>query len=158
MKKIATVLLIFSFCSCNYFENKKVDPQDIVNEEMKSINWSEVDEYPSFEFCDSLEGKIAKRDCFQNYLSKQVGKFLGNQNLIVSSEISDKAHMVITINSKGNLSVDSVYIGNNLHQQLPELDSLLSVSLDSLPPIYPAIKRGQQVKTQFNLPVHIVVD
>jgi hypothetical protein len=49
--------------------------------------------------------------------------------------------------------IDSV----TLHE-IPNIKELLKNSLDSLPEIYPAIKRGQQVKTAFTLPVIIQVD
>lgn len=158
MKNILAFLILINLFGCNYFENKKVDPQDIVDEEMESINWNEVDEYPAFEFCDSLEGKFEKRDCFQTYLSKRVSEFLGEQQFVVSKDINEIAQMTITVNSSAQLTVDSVKIGEVLHQELPELDSLLFRSLDSLPAIYPAIKRGQHVKVRFNLPIEILVE
>lgn len=158
MRKILTNLICLTLLSCNYFDNKKVDAKDIVNEELQSIKWNEVDEYPSFAFCDSLEGKNSKRECFQNYLSDRVTRYLGDQPLIVSQLLNEEANMVVSINAEGMLSVDTVKVNQHLKQEIPAIDSLLSRSLDSLPDIYPAIKRGQQVKTQFTLPIKIVVE
>ena len=43
------------------------------------------------------------------------------------------------------------------NQEIPNIKVLLAKSIDSLPKIFPAIKRGQQVKTEFKLPIIIKV-
>jgi hypothetical protein len=40
-------------------------------------------------------------------------------------------------------------------KQLPTLDSLLAISIQNIPKIYPAIKRGIPVKTKYILPIRI---
>ena len=51
--------------SCNYFDAKKVSADDILEEELQTFTWNEVDEYPSFEMCDSLSSKAEKKQCFE---------------------------------------------------------------------------------------------
>jgi hypothetical protein len=43
--------------SCDYFDKKKIDTETIVNDELKAINWNDVDEYPTFSICDSTNNK-----------------------------------------------------------------------------------------------------
>ena len=42
--------------------------------------------------------------------------------------------------------------------QIPEIDSLLHESLKGIPKITPAIKRGQQVTTAFELPIIVKIN
>ena len=65
MKRLILVLSILFFVSCDYFVKKKIDTKTIVNDELKSINWNDVDEYPTFSICDSTNNK---KECFQNVL------------------------------------------------------------------------------------------
>ena len=43
-------------------------------------------------------------------------------------------------------------------QEIPNIETLITDSLNTLPKIFPAIKRGQQVKTQFKLPIILRVN
>ena len=43
-------------------------------------------------------------------------------------------------------------------EEIPNINVLINQSLDSLPQIFPANKRGQQVTTEFNLPIIIKVN
>jgi len=42
--------------------------------------------------------------------------------------------------------------------EIPNIKTLLDNSLDGLPELYPALKRGQQVTTVFKLPIVIHVE
>ena len=66
--------------------------------------------------------------------------------------------MKFQISETGILSLMEAKIDSVTLHEIPNIKELLKNSLDSLPEIYPAIKRGQQVKTAFTLPVIIQVD
>ena len=91
-------------------------------------------------------------------MSSYIFKHLNKQNIIVSQEIDDTLKMKIEISDQGALKILGIYNSEIIQKQIPDIDTLLIESLDSLPKIYPAIKRGQQVKTQFELPVIIKVN
>ena len=63
--------------------------------------------------------------------------------------------MNLIISSKGNVVLEKVQSSENCKLQLPELDSLLLLSVQNLPVIYPAIKRGIPVTTKYRLPIII---
>ena len=158
MKYISLFLLFFCLSSCDYFDKKKVNAEDLLNQELKSVNWNEVDVYPSFATCDSSDIKEVRKQCFENTLSSYIFKHLSKQNIIVSEEIDDTLKMKIEISEQGTLRILSIDNSKIIQKQIPNIDTLLIASLDSLPKIYPAIKRGQHVKTQFELPVIIKVN
>lgn len=156
MKRLASILLIL-ILSCNYFETKKLSSQDIVNQELKTINWNEVDEYPSFSSCDSVSGKEQRKLCFETTVLNHVNLYLAQQQIVVSKDVEDTVHMKIRIDKKGTLHVLDINMASNTKLLLPEMDSLLLGSVSSLPQIFPATKRGQQVSTEFVLPVQLVI-
>lgn len=158
MKRLLFFLVFFNLLSCDYFDKKKVYTKDILEEQLQTFNWKDVDEYPTFESCESSSGKENKKVCFENTLRNILNKNLTKYQIIVSEDINDTVKLHITINNKGELVLDEIISTEITETQIPELDSLLRYSLDSLPKIYPALKRSQPVTTQFVLPVIIKID
>lgn len=158
MKRLSIILCVFVLTSCNYFEKKKVFTEDILKEELQSFNWNDVDEYPTFASCDTTSGKKNKRQCFENTLLQLLNSNLSEQNIVVTEDVNDTILLKITIDSQGNFKVDDIQSSELTKAQIPKIDSLLIYSFDSLPKIYPAIKRSQQVTTQFSLPVVVRIN
>ncbi len=158
MNRIAFLLLIVLFNSCDYFEKKKVNSKDLLEEELQAFNWNDVDTYPTFGSCDSITAKEDSKICFQNTFLESVNSYLGSQNIIVSEYVNDTIRLRLIIDNKGLLEVESIKVKPETQFQIPEIDSLLRQSLKRVPKIYPAIKRGQQVTTAFELPVIVKID
>lgn len=158
MKRIFVFLVIILVTSCEYFNVKKTTPEAILNEELQTFNWNDVDAYPTFSFCDSLATKQDKRLCFENGLSNQIFNALEKEKLVVSQDINDTILLEFQISEKGVLSLVNSKIDTLILQEIPNIKSLLNQSLDTLPEIFPALKRGQQVKTTFELPIVIRVN
>lgn len=155
MKRFALIFCFATLISCDYFEKKKIDTETIVAEELKSINWNDVDEYPTFALCDSVEDK---KNCFEDVVRNELNKKLSNQNIVVTEDVNDTILLKIHIDNKGSLTLKDVEMDVATRSQIPQLDSLLRHGFDSLPKIFPAIKRGQQVATEFHLPVVVHID
>ncbi|RCW93917.1 hypothetical protein [Winogradskyella arenosi] len=153
MNRIVCLLILLIATSCNYFEKKKVYPEDLLEEELQTFNWNEVDTYPTFRNCEALIEKEDKRDCFQNTLIGNVNSYLAAQNLFVTKDVNDTIRLQIIIDNNGKLNISSMVIAPETRQEIPEIDSLLRQSLMHLPTIYPAIKRRQEVTTAFELPI-----
>nr|WP_321227151.1 hypothetical protein [uncultured Psychroserpens sp.] len=158
MNRIIAFLLLMTFCSCDFIEKKKVYSNDILDEELKTFNWNDVDEYPTFESCDTTLNIASKKSCFENTLRQILNENLAKSKIIVSEEINDTVQLKITIDSQGTFVINNIVSNEVTQTEIPQLDSLLRKSLDSLPKIYPAIKRSQEVKVQFSLPVIIKIE
>lgn len=155
MKQFTVFVLILCTFSCDYFDKKKVNSQDIVIEELQTFNWNEVDEYPSFETCTSTSSKLESKQCFETTLMTHITNRLSDEVIVVTETVEDTVIVKFHISETGNLSVINIKNKEETKEQIPNLDSLLLKSLDSLPTIFPALKRGQQVKTEFTLPIVI---
>lgn len=158
MKNLTIFILILSLSSCDYFDKKKVNSQDIVNEELKTFNWNDVDEYPSFEVCKASNSKQARKQCFETTLITHITSHLIKEVIVVTKQVEDTVLIKFNISEQGNLSVINITNKEITKEQIPNLEAFLTASLDSLPTIFPAIKRGQQVKTEFTLPIVINVN
>lgn len=158
MKRILIFLVLINMMSCDDFNKKKVYSQDLLENELESFTWNDVDEYPTFASCDSTLGKSNKKQCFENTLRDILNTNLSQYHITVSESIEDTVQIKITIDKEGRLIVNSIECNALTQQEIPQLDSLLRKSLNDLPKIFPAIKRSQQVTTQFNLPVILKIE
>ncbi|WP_223032701.1 hypothetical protein [Hanstruepera marina] len=155
MRQIALALFFTMVTSCNYFDVKKTSSEEILEEELKTFNWSEVDIYPTFSSCDNEKSEEAKKLCFQNILRQAIYKNIKSDTIVVSEYLKDTILIKFQISERGELSVVEMDVDSLTLKEIPNLKALLQNSLDSLPEIYPAIKRRQKVKTAFVLPVVI---
>ncbi len=157
MKPLLLVFFIL-LTSCDYFQSKKVSTEQLLEEEMQAINWNDVDEYPSFSDCDEAITNLEKKACFENHLHELLMSHLENQKIVVTEDVSDTVHLKIHIDKTGQFSIKNIDMDAVTKTQIPQLDSILRHSFDSLPKIYPAIKRSQQVATEFSLPVIVNIN
>lgn len=158
MKQIAVFLLCLMLASCQYFDVEKTSSEAILKKELKTFNWKEVDSYPSFKTCDTLQSKLDAKQCFQTTLANHISSKLQEQTIIVSQDINDTILLSLLISEKGELVINAIEIDSVTTLEIPEIKTIITNSLDTLPTIYPAIKRGQQVKSQFKLPIVLRVN
>lgn len=151
-------LLLFSLAGCREMETKKVSSETILAKELREIDMKEVDEYPTFAGCDSLEVRSERRSCFENGLSANFQQFLATKILVFSEPIRDTIWLDLSISASGEAEINAVKIHDSLAQKIPQMQEWLYQSMDSLPKIYPAIKRGIPVRTTFKMPVVIKVE
>lgn len=147
-----------SLHSCEYFNVKKTSSEVILKEELQTFNWNEVDAYPTFLSCDSDLTKQESKNCFQRTLITHVAAYLQEKEIIVSQDVSDTIILEFKVNEKGGLSLLNAKIDSLTYQEIPNIKDLLIQSLDSLPKVFPALKRGQQVTTAFKLPIVVSVN
>ena len=155
MTKICIFLLCLSLCSCEYFNVKKTTPEAILNEELKTFNWDEVDAYPSFTICDSLSTKPDQKHCVAGVLRMHIMNNLQKEMIVVTQDINDTLILDFQVSEMGELILRDLQMDSITLREIPNIKALLTRSLDSLPEIFPAVKRSQKVKSEFQLPVII---
>ncbi|GAA3553430.1 hypothetical protein [Snuella lapsa] len=158
IKQIGIFLFVLVLVSCEYFNVKKTSPEAILKEELRTFNWQEVDAYPSFALCDSSESKQVRKLCFERTLTTHIAEYLQKEALIVTKDVQDTILLQFQLSEKGVLALLNAKIDSLTTKEIPNIGSLLVQSLDSLPQIFPALKRGQQVKTEFVLPIIVKVN
>lgn len=154
MKKVLLPAILLLCASCN-FETKKISSEEVLDQESKSLNWKEVDQYPAFEDCQDETELTGAKDCFENKVAQNVIAYLAKQQPVVTESIDDTLFLYLQISKEGKPAIDSVEIDSTLTRQLPDIREWLTESIDSLPKIYPASKRGIPVSTVFKMPIVI---
>lgn len=154
MRVFSFLFLMFFLTSCDKFsfsKNKNIQVIDTI------VDFTSVDTFPSFKVCDSLIDKSKKQDCFRNTIHQKIGEELQNHRLSIKDSINEIILVDLIINSKGEILFTALNSSEKINRELIQLDSLIQISVDNLPKVYPAIKRGIPVTTKYELPIRILL-
>jgi hypothetical protein len=152
LRVLTFLFLLFFITSCDKFsfsKNKNTNVLDTI------VDFSFIDTFPSFKICDSIIDKKNKSNCFRTTIHQKIGEELQKHQLTIKDSIDEVIYVDVIINSDGVFLLDSIQSSENIKVELPELDSLLKTSVENLPKIYPANKRGIPVTTKYRLPIRI---
>lgn len=141
--------------SCEGLITQKKSSEEFLEEELKTINWNDVDTYPLFEGCNENDSKDLQKKCFETFIHNHINGHLNQEELISGVPIFDTLMISLQLTGKSQVSVLGIEGDSLTFSTFPELKQRLSESLNSLPQAAPALKRGVPVKTQFTLPLVI---
>jgi hypothetical protein len=158
-KTIQLLFLLLAIQSCQYFEKQVPDEKELLEQELKKINWDEVDEFPSVLQCDTIKDAEIKKQCFFDYMAQTIQERIGIDTLRIEYPKIDTINVKITINTDSSLQFETQYTNDSIAlADKTKIDSILMSRLSDFPKVEPAIKRGVKVKTQFVLPVIIKME
>lgn len=152
------VFIFFIVSSCQYFDKKAPNKEELLKEELGKVNWKEVDEFPTVNNCDSIQDKELQKQCFFDYLIQNIQQRIGVDTLQIMYPEVDTISVKVTINPDATLQFQTEIPNKPVTYDIKIIDSILQNKLADFPPIEPAIKRGIKVKSQFILPVIIKVE
>lgn len=159
MKLFWVLILLFSVISCQYFEKQVPDEKELLEQELKKINWEEVDDFPSVLQCDTIKDVEIKKQCFFDYITQTIQERINIDTLRVEYPEIDTINVKITVNPDSSLQFETQFQNDSIpFADKTKIDSILTSRLSDFPKVEPAIKRGVKVKTQFVLPVIIKME
>ena len=158
MRNFGFFLFCLLFISCEYFGFKESNKEDIIEREMKSINWNDVDKYPLFDNCDETASKTVQKECFQITLTKYVLNSLSQNSIEVRENMNDTVYVHLLISNEGLVSILKIEKSDKVTEQIPQLNRYIATSIQSLPTIHPALKRNIPVSTKFKIPIVLKVN
>lgn len=152
------LLLLFPMLvvSCQYFDKQVPSKDELLEKELKAINWNEVDEFPSVVACDSVANKEARKACFLEFLVANIQQRLSSDTLKVLYPGLDTIQMKVTIFPDSRVRFEPK-LDDSLVYGREKIDSILQSRFADFPKVNPALKRDIPVKTQFVLPVVLEV-
>jgi hypothetical protein len=151
LKKGLFFILVF-MVSCQYFDKKIPNEKDLLDKEIKAINWSQVDEFPTITNCDTVVNTSERQNCFIQNLSQLIQQKLDTTKTAIINPKSDTIQVKVTVSADATLQFETQLSESKSYNKI-KIDSILKARLIDFPQIKPAIKRGIPVKTQFILPV-----
>ncbi len=147
--------MLILFQSCQYFEKKVPNEKELLDKQIKEINWNEVDEYPSVTDCEKLTDSNQRKQCFFEFLTATIQHKLAVDTLSTLFPKLDTIAVKVTVFPNSNMEFEPQFPKDSVAYDTIKIDSILRVRLVDFPKVKPAIKRGIPVKTQFVLPVII---
>jgi len=158
-KTIQLLFLLLAIQSCQYFEKQVPDEKELLEQELKKINWDEVDEFPSVLQCDTIKDAEIKKQCFFDYMTQTIQERIGVDTFRFEYPEIDTINVKITVNTDSSLQFETQYPNDSIAlADKIKIDSILTTRLSDFPNVEPAIKRGVKVKTQFVLPLIIKME
>ena len=158
LKQYYLFLVFILFNSCQYFDKQIPSEKELLQKELKTINWKEVDEYPSVVDCEKIEDKQQRQQCFFEVLTQLIQQKLSVDTLSVLYPELDTIEVKVTIFPDATMQFEPQFPKDSVAYDRIKIDSILKVRLVDFPKVNPAIKRGIPVKTQFILPVILKVE
>jgi hypothetical protein len=158
LKQFSFFIVFILFNSCQYFDKQVPSEKELLQKELKSINWKEVDEYPSVVDCDKIDDKKQRQQCFFEVLTQLIQEKLCNDTLAMLYPELDTIEVKVTVFPNATMKFEPQFPKDSVAYDTVKIDSILKARLVDFPKINPAIKRGLPVKTQFILPVILKVE
>jgi len=155
MKKAIALFLVSLCFSCQYFEKKVPNEKELLDKQLKEINWNEVDEYPSVADCEKLTDATQRKQCFFEFLTTTIQQKLAVDTLSTLFPKLDTIEVKVTVFPNSTMDFEPQFPKDTVAYDTIKIDSILRIRLVNFPKVNPAIKRGIPVKTKFVLPVII---
>lgn len=155
MRKAIALFLVSLCFSCQYFEKKVPNEKELLEKQLKEINWNEVDEYPSVADCEKLTDETQRKQCFFEFLTTTIQQKLAVDTLSTLFPKLDTIEVKVTVFPNSTMEFEPQFPKDSVTYDTIKIDSILRIRLVNFPKVNPAIKRGIPVKTKFVLPVII---
>jgi len=157
---VRETLIIISFfllnsCQFDFKIDRKISVDEFINEELKSFNWNEVDQYPVFENCLGINSISEKNNCFVEIITESFKENLTNNSLVLNRTLVDTVNMILKVDKTAEISIESINISSQNIKYKEVISRSFNKTISNLPKLYPAIKRGQQVDVIFKIPIII---
>ena len=155
MRKTSLIFSFFFFLACDldFQISKKISVDEFVNDEMKSFNWSEVDQFPVFENCTQINETSKKNNCFIRTISDSLSLNFIKNDLVLNRTLIDTVFIKFKVDKKGIIEIENIEIGEKILPYKEVINQSFVKTAANLPKLYPAIKRGQEVDVTFELPI-----
>lgn len=150
-------LLFFtlSFSTCDYFSfERKKNAQELDT----IVDKSTVDVFPSFAVCHAIIDKEKKANCFRETIHSEIATSLGEQEIKVKKPVNETVEVIITVHSDHRLVLKSLNASEEIIAQIPDLEERIKKSIEDLPKVHAAIKRGIPVTSEYKLPIQIKIE
>ena len=153
MNKVFYLFFFIIFFSCEFQIQKKISAEKYLEQELKTIDWNAVDEFPLFEGC--LNSNLDRQQCFVSNFSDLLKKNLVDNDFILNRTLVDTVYFNLKIDKLGIVSYENIVIDKELTKYKSVIETALNITIENLPKVYPALKRGQPVDVEFNFPLLI---
>ena len=155
MRFLLALFFVMLLASCDWLAPKEEKTRRLVQQELSSINWNDVDQYPMFKTCGESISKDEQRICFEEELLDHFSRTLSDFEFILKEDVGDTIYVDFLVERDGSITVLDIEDQMVVQDQIPEFNAIITQSLKSLPEIQPALKRGIPVSAKFRIPLEL---
>lgn len=152
---ISLFLIIFLCASCEYFSSDTSASKSNFEISSTIIDFTKVDVYPIFTDCENYAENDNQKECFHSTITQKLGESLSKADIKVKKAVNDTAWVDILIDNTGRASIVNVNSTTAIDEQIPDFRQVLEQSINRLPTMKPAVKRGIFVKSQYRMAVEV---
>lgn len=152
MKYLYLLLCVICFSSCDYFSferKKNIQELDTI------VDKSSVDVFPSFKVCDAIIDKEKKANCFRETIHKEITTQLSQEQIKVKKPVDEIVNVIISVHADHKIVLKSFEASDSLLTMIPDLQERVAKSIQKLPKVRAANKRGIPVTSEYKLPIRI---
>ena len=153
MRNLSIICLLSLLTACDWSAKREEKTRELVDQEIQTIDWDDVDQYPLFADCDELASKPEQKKCFMETLLRHFSKTLQESDLVLEKEIRDTIFVDFRMEDTGAITLINIKNDEQINQQIPDFRNQIEKSLNNLPKIEPALKRGIPVSAKFRIPI-----
>lgn len=151
-------VLALGLNSCEWFPSQQDRTRKLVDAEMQTIDWNQLDQFPLFDACDETASRFGQQECFQNTLTLHLSMALQDFDFRSETALHDTIYVDFLVDNQGGISVLTIGENQVLAAENPEFENIVARSLRGLPRLEPALKRGIPVAAQFRIPLVVKTD
>ncbi len=149
------LFFIVLLTSCEYFSSSASLSKGNLEISDTIIDFTKVDVYPIFSDCENYAENDNQKECFHTTITQKLGESLSKADIKVKKAVNDTAWIDILIDNTGRASLVNVNSTNAIDEQIPDFQKTLEQSIERLPTMKPAVKRGIFVKSQYRMAVEV---
>jgi len=153
MRHFWTGLIFCGLTSCNLLISKEKKTQVLVDRELQTMDWNDVDSFPLFESCDETASKTGQKECFEQELLSHFSATILEFEFVLDEGIDSVVTVDFLVTQEGKIAILEIIKDQTIAKQMPEFEGIVRQSLKNMPPLAPAVKRGIPVSAKFRLPI-----
>lgn len=153
IRLILGVVVLAGLSSCQWFASREARTKAYIEEEMKQIDFNQLDQFPLFEICDETASKFRQQDCFESTMLMNLSLIMEENGVTFQGPAGDTLWLDFTVDQQGVVTLDSTAFSNATANKYPGIYETMSQSMSDLPPLEPALKRGVPVAAEFRIPL-----
>ncbi len=153
--RLPILFLLFLATSCQFFETEKISSETFYEEDIKTIDWNDVDQYPAFAGCKDLIEKSEQKACFSWEVRNALEGIQSETTIGFRESFTDTIWIRLSVSETSELTVSEIEMDSLLMRVFPRFKAEVIGRIESLQLVEPANKKGIPVRTEFSLPIVI---
>lgn len=152
MRRLWFIPMLVFLVSCDFFLSREAQTEKIVDEELMTIDWDDVDQFPLFDECDENAIKTEQRECFKREMLRRFVEAFSDTVYEVNQEIKDTVLVDFLVDEDGFVYIQQIEDNNRIEELIPGFKEEVRTRFKDVT-VIPAHKRGIDVKVRFRLPI-----